>query len=155
MDAEAARLRLAEIRADDGKTSIDELDRLWATLPPVRPEEILGAWRGGEFASGHRFEGYLPKIRWHGKRFDSLTEVAPLVCRADDGGLFDDVERAGGGASLWPVEFRGETTATMVYDGRPVLDHFKRVDDGTLLGVMNGKGVLDEGRHYYFVLERE
>jgi hypothetical protein len=53
------------------------------------------------------------------------------------------------------VEFRGESTATMVYDGRPVLDHFKRVDEGTLLGVMNGKGVLDDGRHYYFVLERD
>ena len=43
----------------------------------------------------------------------------------------------------------------MVYDGQPVIDHFKRVDDDTLLGVMNGKGVRHEGRHYYFVLERE
>ncbi|MBW6437504.1 DUF4334 domain-containing protein [Actinoplanes hulinensis] len=155
MDAEAARLRLAEIRAAGGETTIDELDDLWAALPPVRPEDILGAWRGSEFTSGHRFEGYLPKIRWHGKRFDSLTEVAPLVCRTDGGELFDDVERAKGGASLWPVEFRGETTATMVYDGQPVLDHFKQAGENTLLGVMNGKGVLDEGRHYYFVLERE
>lgn len=155
MDAATARSRIAGIRAAGGKTTIDDLDELWAALPPVSPEEILGAWRGSEFASGHRFEGYLPRIRWHGKRFDSRTEVAPLVCRDGDGNLFDDVDRAKGGASLWPVEFRGEVTATMVYDGQPVLDHFKRIDDGTLLGVMNGKGVLDDGRHYYFVLERE
>jgi hypothetical protein len=155
MDAATARTRIAGIRADGGRTTVDELDQLWAALPPVRPEAILGSWRGSEFTSGHRFEGYLPRIRWHGKRFTSLTDAAPLVCRGDDGTLFDDTERAGGGASLWTVEFRGEPTATMVYDGRPVLDHFKTIDDRTLLGVMNGKDVLDGGRHYYFVLERE
>ncbi|MER6304494.1 DUF4334 domain-containing protein [Streptomyces sp. NPDC001739] len=54
------------------------------------------------------------------------------------------------------LEFRGESTATMVYDGRPILDHFKRIDDATLMGVMNGRGVLDsQGHHFSFVLERE
>jgi hypothetical protein len=155
MDATTARTRLAEIRADGGKTTIDELDGLWAALPPARPDDILGSWQGSEFRTGHRFEGYLPKIRWHGKRFTSATDVAPLVCRDENGELFDDAERAKGGASLWTVEFRGEPTATMVYDGQPVLDHFKWIDDDTLLGVMNGKGVLDQERHYYFVLVRE
>jgi hypothetical protein len=155
MDATAARTRITEIRSTGGQTTIDELDGLWAALPPARPGDILGSWKGSEFTSGHRFEGYLPKIRWHGKRFTSYADVAPLVCRDENGELFDDVERAKGGASLWTVEFRGEPTATMVYDGQPVLDHFKWIDDDTLLGVMNGKGVLDDGRHYYFVLERE
>lgn len=52
------------------------------------------------------------------------------------------------------VEFRREATATMMYDGQPVLAHFKQVSDNTLLGVMNGKNALDEGRHFYFILER-
>ncbi|MEV6303110.1 DUF4334 domain-containing protein [Actinoplanes sp. NPDC051861] len=155
MDIDEARVRIAEIRRSGGKVSPDELDELWAALPVVRPEEILGSWRGGEFDSGHRFEGTLEKIGWHGKRFDSLTSVAPLVCRAGDGSLYVNSEMAGGGASLWMVEFRGEVTATMVYDGKPVLDHFKRVDEETLLGVMNGKGVRDSGRFYYFILNRE
>ncbi len=45
----------------------------------------------------------------------------------------------------------------MVYDGRPVLDHFKQVDPATLMGIMNGRPeqVLDDGRHYYFLLERD
>ena len=155
MDAARASARIAEIRSAGGRVTADELDLLWAALPPVRPEAILGSWRGSEFVSGHSFEGQLALARWYGKTFTSLTDVAPLVCRDDQGNLFANTQWAKGGASLWTVEFRGESTATMVYDGRPILDHFKRVDDGTLLGVMNGKGVLDDGRHYYFVLERD
>lgn len=36
-----------------------------------------------------------------------------------------------------------------------MIGHFKRVDDHTLLGIMNGKGVRHEGEHYYFMLEQE
>jgi hypothetical protein len=46
----------------------------------------------------------------------------------------------------------------MVYDGQPVHDHFKQVDDHTVMGIMNGKGVIDVqdgvGRYFYFYLER-
>ncbi|WP_299531401.1 DUF4334 domain-containing protein [uncultured Streptomyces sp.] len=154
-NAAEARDRIAEIRRDGGRTTLDELDALWAALRTVRPQEILGPWRGSEFVSGHRFEGELRKARWYGKTFHSVTDAKPLICRGDDGELYSNVAMGKGEASLWTVEFRGEPTATMVYDGRPVLDHFKRIDDSTLLGVMNGKGVLDEGRHYYFLLDRD
>jgi hypothetical protein len=77
----------------------------------------------------------------------------------DDAGELYSNRKAGGGgeASLWPVGFRGETTASMVYDAMPVVDHFKAVDDDTLMGIMNGKleaafGVADL---YYFWLERQ
>jgi hypothetical protein len=63
-----------------------------------------------------------------------------------------------GEASLWMEEFRGQVTASMVYDGAPVHDHFKKVDDTAVMGIMNGKGALDfssgGGRHLYFWLER-
>lgn len=81
----------------------------------------------------------LVASRWYGKYFDALDDAKPLVCRAEDGSLFSTTALAGG-ASLWNVEFRGEVTATMVHDTVPVFDHFKRVDEDTLLGVMNGKG---------------
>ena len=47
----------------------------------------------------------------------------------------------------------------MVYDGQPVHDHFKKIDDDAVMGIMNGKGVLGlprtrVGRYYYFYLER-
>ncbi len=150
MDADEARRRL---EAGD-KFTFDELDEIWSALPTVRPEELLGTWRGSEFVTGHRFEGTLTKIGWYGKRFTSLTDVSPIVCRDETGALYDNVELAKGAASLWTVEFRGEFTATMVYDGQPVLDHFKRAGADTLLGVMNGKGVRDRGRWYYFRLDR-
>jgi hypothetical protein len=135
-----------------------ELDALWADLATLRPEEMLGAWRGGDFATGHPAGGLLTKIAWHGKRFDSLLDGHPLICRGEDGQLYSNTAFAGGGhSSLWEVGFRGETTATMVYDAMAVFDHFKRVDGTTVMGIMNGKleasfGVAD---HYYFWLERE
>ncbi|MBA8926722.1 hypothetical protein BC739_003928 [Kutzneria viridogrisea] len=38
-----------------------------------------------------------------------------------------------------------------------MFDHVKRVEDNTLMGVMNGKPgvVLANGRHFHFGLERE
>jgi hypothetical protein len=59
-----------------------------------------------------------------------------------------------GGASLWDVEFRGEVTATMAYDGQPVFDHFKKFDENTLMGIMNGKRQRASGNLVYFLLER-
>jgi len=136
----------------------DDLDALWADLPTVTVEEILGPWRGGDFSTGHVASAVLEKVRWHGKRFDAPLDAKPLICRDEKGELYSNLAAGGGAeASLWPVEFRGETTATMVYDAMPVLDHFKRVDAGTLMGIMNGKleaafGVKDL---YYFWLERD
>ena len=53
-----------------------------------------------------------------------------------------------------PEEFRGELTATMVYDGQAIHDHFKQVDDDTVMGIMNGKAGLQNGRYGYFYLQR-
>ena len=151
------RSRFEALR-DADRADPAELDALWADLATVEVPEILGAWRGGDFSTGHVASKVLEKVRWHGKRFDDALSAVPLVCRGDDGELYSNTEAAGGGeASLWPVGFRGEVTATMVYDRLPVLDHFKRVDDSTLMGIMNGKldsafGVKDL---YYFWLERD
>ncbi|MGG7574926.1 DUF4334 domain-containing protein [Streptomyces sirii] len=137
MDAEQARARIDVIRTTDGMVSdTGELDRLWAALPTVRPEEILGTWKGSGISTGHRVEGLPAQADWYGKTFHSVDHLGPLVCRDEHGARFSHSELAKGAASLWMVEFRGETTATMVYDGQPVLDHFKRVGDDTLLGVM-------------------
>ncbi|MBB0992359.1 DUF4334 domain-containing protein, partial [Dietzia sp. SLG510A3-30A2] len=37
----------------------------------------------------------------------------------------------------------------------PVIDHFAVVGPDTLLAVMNGRGTVHEGEHFWFVLERE
>ena len=142
----------------DPSPATDDLDALWSDLAPLDASEMLGAWRGGDFATGHPAGALLDTISWHGKRFDSVLDGHPLICRGEDGELYSNTKFAGGGySSLWNVAFRGETTATMVYDAMAVFDHFKKVDDATLMGIMNGKlqaafGVSDL---YYFWLERD
>ncbi|WP_129843399.1 DUF4334 domain-containing protein [Streptomyces sp. RFCAC02] len=156
MNANEARKRLNELRSAREGVSSDELDRIWACLEPVPAAEILGRWRGEVFATGHGLHRELVGRRWYGKSFNSLHDAKPLICYDEKGRLFSDVELGRGEASLWNIEFRGEVTATMVYDGRAAFDHFKRVDDVTLMGIMNGKAefVLHNGQHFYFLLER-
>jgi hypothetical protein len=154
MDTSRARARFAELRRQGGRVSAAELDEIWAALDTVRPEEILGEWRGGEFDTGHPLNGQLDKVGWYGKTFVTVKDVKPLVCRNDEGELYSDTALGKGEASLWMVEFRGESTATMVYDGQPVFDHFKRVDEDTLMGIMNGKKFAADGPFFYFLLER-
>jgi hypothetical protein len=57
-------------------------------------------------------------------------------------------------ARLRLTEFRGVSTATMVYDALPINDVFRKVDDDTALGVMDVRGDTAPGL-YFFVLRRE
>lgn len=135
-----------------------ELDRLWERLRPVTVETMLGQWVGGDFNTGHPASTLLQQLRWHGKRFDSVWEGHPLICRDADGGLYSETRAAGGGySSLWAIEFRGEVTATMVYDSLPVFDHFKAVDTDTVMGIMSGKlgPLFGTDQLYYFWLTRQ
>ncbi|MCK5770336.1 DUF4334 domain-containing protein [Algiphilus sp.] len=154
MDAVAAVERFRELRGQSGRIAVGELERVYDALEPVECESILGRWKGGDFDTGHPVTQQLAATGWYGKTFHSVEEVDPLICRGADGELFSDLETMGGGASLWMVAYRGKVSATMVYDRRPVLDHFRRIDDDTLMGVMNGKGVLHDGHPYYFYLQR-
>lgn len=158
MNIEQARTRISALREQDSGVSTAELDEIWSVLETAQVDEILGQWKGDDFATGHFLHDHLVKSRWYGKTFNSATDATPLVCRDEDGNLFSNTKLGKGEASLWMVEFRGEVTATMVYDGQPVFDHFKKVDGSTLLGVMNGKEgsvpLYHEGKPYYFLLER-
>jgi hypothetical protein len=49
------------------------------------------------------------------------------------------------------MEHRGVVSATMVYDQLPILDCFRRIDEGTILGVMDLKGMA---RPFFFSLSR-
>lgn len=135
-----------------------ELDALWAVLMPAGIDFMIGEWAGGEFRTGHKANGFMKRLNWFGKTFNSATDAKPLVCLDADGNKFSNTEAMNGEASLWLEEFRGEVTATMVYDGRPVHDHFKIVDQNTVMGIMNGKGAVDTssgaGRYLYFYLQR-
>ncbi len=55
-------------------------------------------------------------------------------------------------ARLRTTNYRGVATATMMYDNLPINDVFRKVDDNTLLGIMDLKGMKQP---FFFVLRRE
>lgn len=55
-------------------------------------------------------------------------------------------------ARLRPVEYRGVTSVAMSYDQLPIIDVFRAVDDDTLVGAMDLRGLAEP---YLFTLRRE
>src|SRR4051794_13235513 len=154
----SARKTFVAFKESTGQIADADLDAFWETLSPATIELMIGEWKGGEFVTGHRANGFMARLNWFGKTFHSDMDAEPLICLDADGNKFSNVEAMKGAASLWLEEFRGEVTASMVYDGQPVHDHFKKVDDDTVMGIMNGKGAVDHSsgspRYLYFYLER-
>ncbi|MFF2486541.1 alcohol dehydrogenase catalytic domain-containing protein [Microbacterium sp. NPDC058062] len=150
--AAAASARPLVERLRDGVPD-DDLAALWRSLPPVRTAELRGLWRGWAATRDHRAGRLLERSRWYGKLFRSDDDVAPIVCGTDDGTLVADAGLARGGATLRTIVHDGVTTASMVYDGQPIIDHFVRLGPGVVFGVMTGRDTDDRGRAFYFVLE--
>ncbi|MFJ2649662.1 DUF4334 domain-containing protein [Streptomyces sp. NPDC087420] len=146
-----------ELRSTDHVSS-DQLTEFWPRLTPVTTQELLGRWRGGMFATGHAVNGALEEMNWYGKQFNGPLDVKPLLCRNEAGEIYSNTEPCGNGeASMWSMEFRDEVTAALVYDCMPWVDHFARVDDSSLMAVMEGKlaSTLGVDPPFYFWLERE
>ncbi|WP_233583532.1 DUF4334 domain-containing protein [Corallococcus sp. CA053C] len=55
-------------------------------------------------------------------------------------------------ARLRMTEYRGQLSATMIYDDWPTHDVFRKVDEDTLLGAMDARGMAAP---YFFVLRRD
>lgn len=86
----------------------------------------------------------------------TAMKAAPLLRRLKLGGvartLLPVVKTEKPAARLRMMEYRGVVSGTMVYDALPVNDHFRRVDEDTLFGAMDFRG-LDAP--FMFVLRRE
>jgi hypothetical protein len=54
-------------------------------------------------------------------------------------------------ARLRMMEYRGKVSATMIYDYLPINDAFRRVDENTVLGVMDFKTLPQP---FFFILKR-
>jgi len=137
------------LAASKDKTPLAVLEALFDALPPVEADFMLGEWNGGVFITGHPGEQQLDAMQWIGKTFRGRNDVDPIVSRAPDGGRIANPVM--GAASLRRVEYRGVVTATMCYDKHPVFDHFRKVNERTVLGVMDRKG---EDMPLYFYLRR-
>ncbi len=50
------------------------------------------------------------------------------------------------------IEFRGKSSATMIYDEKPINDHFRKISENMVLGIMDLKSIVQP---YFFILERD
>ncbi|MFT3900811.1 MAG: DUF4334 domain-containing protein [Gordonia sp. (in: high G+C Gram-positive bacteria)] len=155
---------------------------LFDSLPPVTVDEMIGRWHGSEVPTGHPMDGLLALSGWYGKEFIDADHVHPLLFGTPGkfyavnpklipmrtlnraGAAFPRVMPPGGRsafralrtrkprARLRTLDFRGATSAAMVYDDIPVIDHFRRLDENTVLGAMDQRG---SEQTYYFLLERD
>ena len=153
-------------------------------LAELRPDEMLGRWRGAGLANGHPLDGVLEALGWHGKAFETPDHVQPLLFRSRAGRIvaLDPALMPVGIALRWPglarsgpvraafsvlrpllrarqptarlrlVAFRGKVGAAMIYDRQPIIDHFRRIDAVSVLGLMEMRGDLAP---YFFLLVRD
>lgn len=158
-----------------------EAEAFFARLDPVTPGALLGLWRGRAVATGHSVDELLRASNWFGKEFIDIDDVHPLVhegvfgrYRLDPGRAPLRLARALGLARLpgartvfWligpllstsrprarlrTVLHGGTPTAAMIYDQRPIIDVFRRIDDDTVMGRMDERGA---GRAAFFLLTR-
>lgn len=165
-----------------GSVSTDEALDLFDSLDVVALDFMTGIWRGAEFPTGHPMDGLLTATGWYGKQFVDPETVHPLLFHTADrqaafpvnpalapigltlptarGRSYHRLIIAAGPlvrtsrptARLRMTEHRGRTSATMIYDAKPINDVFRKVSDDTVLGLMDLRGA---DRPYFFVLRRD
>lgn len=162
-----------------------EVLAFYDSLPPVQVEELIGAWRGAEIATGHSFDGLLGPSGWHGKSFRSPDDVDPLLFRSASGKLF------AGDPARMPLELlrRFPRLARLPLGGRlfrfaaPVLlrtrrpkarlrmTHYRGVSSATMIydalpindvfrkvdsdTMLGAMDIRGEAKPFFFVLRRE
>jgi hypothetical protein len=149
MNAGTLLRRFEALAAAERPVSVETALALYDELPAVELDEMVGDWDGRWIPTGHPDEEHLAQLAWAGKRVHGRDEVDPLICQ--DAGGERVVSAFVGAAALRRVEYREVLTATIVYDVRPYLEHFRRVGDDVLLGATERKG---ERRPLIFWLRR-
>ena len=162
------------------KASPEEVFEAFDSLETISSEFLHGRWKGFEIETNHPLDGLLVASGWYGKIFINNEDVHPLVFFAKEKSELYSVEpslvplntklpkneRLGlmfamariiletkeSRARLRNLEYRGRVSATMIYDGIPIMDTFVKIDDDRVLGVMDLKG---QPLPFFFVLERD
>ncbi|MHC1685052.1 MAG: DUF4334 domain-containing protein [Clostridiaceae bacterium] len=163
-------------------TTQEEAFNFFDKLETVEISMLQGLWKGKELRTGHPMDGLLNACRWYGKRFDNKENVHPLVFETGTHKLYfgnpgllplklpyEKIPRSiisilfslinplirtkKSKARLRLVEYRGKVSASMLYDQLAIIDVFRKVDDNTVIGVMDFKDSTSS-KNYFFVLER-
>ena len=164
----------------DRKATAKEALEIFDRLETTTVDFMIGRWKGFEIESNHQMDGLLAATGWYGKLFLNSEEVHPLlfytknltelysvnpriipmqmkIPKSDVMGILmrlakPFLQTKKSTARLRMIEYRNRTTATMCYDEKAILDHFAKIDDDRVMGVMDLKGVAEP---YIFILERD
>jgi hypothetical protein len=134
----AAATTLRRLIDSDGHAAVDTLLELHDALEAIDTSFMLGDWEGGALRTGHAGEAQLVAMGWVGKAFHGEDDVDPIIVRDEQGRRV--ASPIMGKATLRMVSYRGTPTATMIYDRHPIFDHFRKVGDDVVMGVMDRKG---------------
>lgn len=85
-----------------------------------------------------------------------LLKKMPFLKSSTNGKIFQAViglfSTGNSRARLRMTEYRGKSSATMIYDALPINDVFRKLDHNSVLGIMDLKGVKQP---FFFILRRE
>ncbi|AQQ55079.1 hypothetical protein B0X71_10105 [Planococcus lenghuensis] len=153
--------------------------QLFDWLDEVEVDFMTGLWKGRELKTDHPLDGLLEASGWFGKRIVNADTVDPLVFPKDERRLYrinpgllplsvpfsfiprilvrqlapkvaPFLKTKKSRARIRRMEYRGVDSAAMIYDQLPIIDVFRKVDERTVLGMMDMKGQ----QPYFFILER-
>lgn len=142
--SDAAATRLKEMARSGKAYATEDLMPLYDQLESVDTASMIGTWKGG------KFDGCKPDpINWYGKRFNSIEDAEPLLARRPDGSVYSFDKW--GMARLREISFRGKVSASLIYNNRPIVDYFRRLDADTVIGFGEPKGAAP----FFFHLVRE
>ncbi len=136
----ALQAQFEEFINSEERVSFSELEAFYAQLAPVSNDEMHGEWKGGYITSGGVVDLTLKDFGfygWIGKHFHSDDKVHALMHKLFG---FEFNFPLIGGARIREIEYRGKISSAMIYNHLPIIDHFRRVDENTLMGVMDVKG---------------
>lgn len=160
---------------EDAFSFFDELETVELSM-------MQGLWKGKELRAGHPMEGLLGACKWYGKKFNNAESVHPLVFETGTHKLYFGnprllplnahyekipksiisiffsivhslISTKKSKARLRMVKYRGKVSASMLYDQLAIIDIFRKIDENTVIGVMDFKQSLSS-KSYFFVLER-
>ncbi|KAL4905096.1 hypothetical protein BDW74DRAFT_178105 [Aspergillus multicolor] len=159
MSNDSTKETLANILASKNITPL-AATTLFNSLPPLAANELLGQWHGTCALTNHPGITALKAARWVGKNFHTTEDVHPIIS-LDDSVTYGQhapgegrvVNEFMGKARIREIKYNGVVSTAMVYNDKPIIDYFRRVDERTVMGVMDAAGAVED-HPLYFVLER-
>lgn len=163
------------------KMTTKEALEYFDSLDTVPISMMIGEWKGESIDTEHPMDGLLKASSWYGKVFEDENTVHPLVHNGVFGGKYfvnpallpmelgmklpfasfivplaffvlrPFISTKKPRARLRMIEHRNKVTATMQYDAKPINDVFRKIDENTLLGLMDRKG---DKQPFFFKLRK-